>query len=156
MSHFIRGATEADAASVALRLRHCDREEVEAVTGLSPQAALLGMVSRASQAFSLCTLDGEPQGLLGVSDVYMTPGVGYVWLLFTDKLYEHRTEFLRRCRGFLPILHAHHPMLLNYVDERNETHIRWIRWMGFTIIRRVPYGAGQLPFLEFVRHQSCA
>ena len=153
---FVRGATEDDIPLVAPRLREADRNEVLAVTGVAPELSLRGMVQAADQAFALCTEDGTPQGLLGVTSVSGLEDAGYVWLLFTDALYDHRIEFLRRCREWLSILHTTHPLLLNYVDERNTVHVKWLRWLGFTILRRVPYGAEGRPFLEFVRYDECA
>ena len=43
---------------------------------------------------------------------------------------------------------------MNYVDERNTTSIRWLKHLGFVLIKRIEdYGVGKKPFYEFVRIQ---
>jgi hypothetical protein len=40
----------------------------------------------------------------------------------------------------------------NVIDERNRVHLRWLKWMGFTFVQRIPeYGVQHRPFLEFIK-----
>lgn len=49
-------------------------------------------------------------------------------------------------------MQAQTPILFNCVDQRNEVHINWLRWLGFKFVRIIPeYGIQKLPFIEFVR-----
>ena len=41
---------------------------------------------------------------------------------------------------------------MNYVDARNITSIKWLKHLGFVLIKRVEeFGVGKKPFYEFVR-----
>lgn len=62
-----------------------------------------------------------------------------------------RSQFLRECRRYLAGMEQLYPVLFNLIDERNTVHMRWLRWMGFTFIRRTTYGHEQRPFLEFIK-----
>ena len=43
-------------------------------------------------------------------------------------------------------------MIWNYVDARNVVHIKWLKWLGFTIINKHnQFGIGRIPFYEFVK-----
>jgi len=75
-----------------------------------------------------------------------------VWLVGTPGIVEHRVEFLRRSHSALETVFGSHVALFNCVDERNAAHIRWLKWLGFTFVRRREcYGVHQIPVLEFIK-----
>jgi hypothetical protein len=74
-----------------------------------------------------------------------------IWMVGTNGIVQHSKEFLRRSRALRDELHAAHPLLWNYADVRNTIHHRWLQWLDFKFIRKVPYGFEQRPFYEFGR-----
>jgi hypothetical protein len=75
-----------------------------------------------------------------------------VWLLASPGLVTIQREFMRQTRPVLDGFHASYPLLWNLVDARNEVHIRWLRYFGFTFLHLHPHvGPEGLPFYEFVR-----
>jgi len=63
-----------------------------------------------------------------------------------------RRTFLKESKAQLAKLHEQYPVLFNVVDARNEVHVRWLRYMGFTFIRKHPnWGPEGRLFYEFVR-----
>jgi len=68
-----------------------------------------------------------------------------------DDTKDKRT-FLRQSKIELRKILKEYPVLFNVVDSRNEVHVRWLQWMGFTFIKKhSEYGPEKRPFYEFVR-----
>lgn len=102
---------------------------------------------------------GRAEILFGVDPVLDTENVGVIWLVSTPVLYQYPVEFVTRSKELLDKFHERYELLTNFIDERNTRHIRWLKWMGFVILRRVDrFGAHSLPFLEFAsfRPHPCA
>jgi hypothetical protein len=59
--------------------------------------------------------------------------LGCVWLLGTDAIRYHRSEFLRRSRDVHKLLCAGCSATGNLVHRSNSLHIRWLRWLGYTL-----------------------
>lgn len=148
---FVRPAVEADIAELIPRLRKSDREEVIALTGAPPELALPGAVKYGHTTLALCTPDEAVHGLLGVNPLMGNPEVGQVWMLLSDEVFNRKHAFLRRSPVVLEALHKVFPLLTNLVDERNKAHLDWLRWLGFSFLRRVELGPFKLPFIEFAR-----
>lgn len=146
MAH-VRAYRPGDEVELAPRLRFHDLQEIEAASGRSPLDVLREGGEQSSPSCSIISQQGFVVGMFGVG-----PG-GCVWLLGTDELTRDplRRQFLRECRTYLRALHQTFPLLHNVIDERNAVHIRWLKWLGFTFIRRFPHGPKGLPFLEFAR-----
>lgn len=150
----LRPATEADCHHLAPRLRGADREEVEA-GGMEPLQALLTGLHGSTEAFVGADEDDLPVILSGLCAIPEHPLVGSVWALGSDAVRAHKLSFLRHSRALCQRFHQRHPVLMNLVDERNTAHVEWLRWMGFTFIRRWPeMGPQRLPYIEFVRLQD--
>jgi hypothetical protein len=75
---------------------------------------------------------------------------GLIWLLGSDELVRYSYVFLRQCRAWITKLHARYEILWNCVDARNEVHVRWLVWCGFTILETIEeYGVERRPFYGF-------
>ena len=104
------------------------------------------------RSWALCSSGGELAGILGTQPVQEHPELGWVWMVATPTLTAHSVEFLRSCRPALPEIFGNYETLFNYTDARNALHHRWLRWLGFSFLRRVEqYGAEGLPFIEFAK-----
>lgn len=147
---FIRPATPAEVSHVARNLRPEDEAEVRAYCGLDPAIAVPAAAANSTVLWSVCADDGEVGGIWGTQPVFGCPDIGWVWMLFTPLLWEHRWDFAINCRSYLPQAFEHYPVLTNYVDERNTLHVKWLRYMGATFTNRIErFGAEGRPFLEF-------
>jgi hypothetical protein len=156
MNRGLRPATAADVRHVATNLRPADKAEALAAAGVPAIVALAESVHHSRATWSLYAED-TVAGLLGLQDTAV-PEIGVVWMLCTPVIDRYPFTFLRDARELLPIVHRYHPIVTNQVDERNTVHIRWLRWMGFTFLRRIErWGAESRPFFEFARLQPpCA
>jgi hypothetical protein len=151
-----RPAIPGDGDWLAPRLREADRAEFLAVAGITPEAGLEDGLAAADAAWTIVSRKGERVGVFGVTG--FAPNVGLVWLLATPGILPEATTFLRNCRPVVDHLHSLYPALVNWADERNTVHHRWLKWCGFTIFGRSPrFGVAQLPFLQFgkVKHLPC-
>jgi hypothetical protein len=139
-----------DVDYLATRLRPEDEAEVRAASGLEPHAALLTSLKHTVDCRVGVDENDVPMCIGGV--VPWDEGRGVIWLLCTPEIMRHRVAFLRDSRAWVAKLQTEFPILTNAVDERNTVHIEWLKWLGFTFIRRIPdYGSERRPFLEFVR-----
>ena len=74
-----------------------------------------------------------------------------IWLMATEGLREVEKPFLKQCRELVNFLAKEHKILWNYVDCRNELHIKWLKWCGFKFLRKVNYGVLNQPFYEIIK-----
>jgi len=138
-------------ALVEQHLRWEDRREIEQGTGMgAPDVMVHGYVN-SDPCFYARTVGDEPVCLFGVVPYPGLPGVGAVWLLGTDMISQVPGQFLRVSRGWIRLMMRRYSVLENRADSRNETHIRWLQWVGFSFISEEPFGPFSLPFLEFVK-----
>ena len=150
----VRTAVPDDAESLAPRLRGADRNEIHAVLGNIDAVAWLrqGIVV-STPCLAVTDQSGLLLALFGANPG--EHGEGRVWLLGTPELFLHRFAAGRVSKHWLAILHAHYKVLWNYVDERNEAHVRWLRWCGFELTHRIEdFGVEHRPFYRFEKRDG--
>ena len=149
--YFIREALMEDASTIAPHLRDADKNEITASSGPNHVTAILYSIL-SSDAWTVCLPDGTPICIYGVGDD--TVGGGIPWMVGTDEMVKHRKALIRDAREWIDgQLQYHFPLLHNYVDGRNTTHIKWLHHMGF-IVTDVPEYIGvdpEVPFHSFYR-----
>jgi hypothetical protein len=147
----IREARVADAVALAPRLREADRRECIANTGITPEFILPHSVATPGSTWAL-EANGECIGLFGVDTVFGHPQFGIIWMVTSDEILKHRRQLLRDTPVLLDKIHQTYPLLGNHVDARNTVHIRWLKWLGFSMLRVLPeFGAERRPFIEFAK-----
>lgn len=151
----VRPATVEDAHFLATRLRPADIAELEAGGGTTPLQALLQGVEWGTETLTGVTPEGTPFCMFGVGDT-PDPLVGSIWLLGTEVVRRFPLGFNRHVMRLLPRFHQRYPVLMNCVHEANAVHIEWLRFHGFSFLRRIHHPATGDPFLEFARLRQCA
>lgn len=129
---YLDGALDRDLVRVARDLRPEDRREVE-TCGRDPLVAM--REARAIGETRSIVLGDEAIAVFG-----WAPN-GYIWLLATEEILDHRMAFLRGSLAF--INHFPHK-LWTFADIRNKEHIRWLEWLGFSaegcrLVQGVPF-----------------
>ncbi|HWU70748.1 MAG TPA: hypothetical protein VN017_05280 [Pseudoxanthomonas sp.] len=97
-------------------------------------------------------VDGKPVCMFGVSPFSILSGMGAAWMIGSKELnrLSVQKELLRLSRPVVASMRDQFPALLyNFVDQRNTSAIRWLRWLGFQFDDPIPYGVDGLPFLPF-------
>lgn len=152
----VRKADIRDVFYIHDKLRAVDNYEILAASGLAPLEALLEGFRRNKENYCI-TKDDLPIAIGGVA-VAQDGFEAYPWLLATDELVRHQHFFLRVSKPFVQDMLLRYPKLRNYAYARNTVHIKWLKWLGFTITRTVDdYGYLELPFVEFqMERKPCA
>ena len=154
---FVRLATPADISYVANNLRQADADEVRAATGMDARLVLPSQAAGREILAAGLRHNDRAEILYGVDPWPDTDTVGVIWMLSTPEIYDHPVEFVVMTQRELARFHERYELLTNFIDARNERHIKWLSWMGFKFIQRVEsFGAEGRPFIEFARYKPCA
>jgi len=147
MAHY-RKATEKDVQELSEKMREADAIEVMASNGLTPLEALT-QGFELSESLAIIHKD-ELIGMFGVAKI--GDDIGSPWMLGSDKIPEIKKDLLTQALDWVVETNKQYPLLVNYVDARNKVAIRWLKYLGFNFVRKIPYhGTGRVPFYEFVR-----
>ena len=147
-SHF-KLTTLEDIKYLAPRLRQEDKQEILAGSGLTPYEALLIGFKNSVVVFTIFNPKNKPVGIFGINNY--EKDIGVIWLLATKDLAKIQIAFLKECREVIKFLNTKYKILWNFVDCRNQLHIKWLKWCGFKFIRRLNRGVLQKPFYEIIR-----
>ena len=142
MSKYIHPITIKAAVEVASNLRPDDRREVEEGHGLDPLVELVKEAHRGSSVY-FTVPNGKTAGMAGVNEG------GAVWMLCTSAIEEYPITFVREARRWVES--RPEPLLWNIVDERNEVHLKLLKFLGFKFLRKISHGPIKLSFIEFCR-----
>ena len=142
--------------TVAQSMRQSDRDEIWASSLTTPYEALDASLSFSPMAWT-ATLDGVPFCMFGVAAASPLCKHGIPWMLGSPQIEKNAVGFLRRSKACLTNVTQHYKVLSNYVDARNLTAIRWLKWMGFTLRPPIPHGPFNLLFhpFEFKESVTC-
>ncbi len=145
-------ADAANAAEVSRGLRLCDYNELYAATGRNPMEVVM-------ESFRATPGDcyvfryrgtGRPVSIFGCGAG--SKGTGVPWMVSTPDVKHCAREVIVLGNRYTNMWQNKYPLLVNYVDARNEASMRWLKALGYSFIRlHEHYGAARIPFYEFVR-----
>ena len=138
----IRQASLDDVPDIACNLLPDDYREIVEGAGLNPVLSI-SLDLHTTECVVFVT---EKQGLLGIGGV--SPD-GCIWMHCTPAVKEIPLLFCKVARKWLD--QYTHPVLFNYADIRNTTHLKLLKHLGFKFLRLIPFGPNNLYFVEFVR-----
>jgi hypothetical protein len=147
-----KGPTDGEIA--VLSLREDDVRELE-ITGTSRWTALSRAVSISEWVKTLRSDTGVILAVVGLTKVSET--IGSPWAVGTDRMMNsiYLWKCLEKSKEIINLMHMKYPTLSGGVDVRNETHVRWLMAVGFTVYtdRPIPVGSGMLyPFVKESRY----
>jgi hypothetical protein len=153
----IRDSVESDALLLAPKLREADLEELDAATHLSPFEVLHTGWYLGAPCRTFLSEEGEVVGMFGVTPLPDHPMIagpqqkrGLIWCLSSPELFNMRKYFMQNCRIEISKMCEAYNKVFNYVYEKNTTHIRWIKAMGFNMSPNpTPFGRLKKPFYYF-------
>jgi hypothetical protein len=145
-------AIESDIDYIAPRLREPDLQEIKALGDFSPKEALTVSYFGSKPSCYTAIGQGVPVAMFGVVPFEENERWGSIWLLGTNDITDEiPISFLKWTKRFFPILTEPYDMVCNIVDKRNEVHVKWIKWLGFSFIRELKHGPENRTFYEFAR-----
>lgn len=151
MIDYARPATLDDVEYVAEHMREEDIEEAGAF-GLPPLEALTIGFNNSNICQTLLTPDGTPCAIAGISPSTIHPTWGAIWMLGTHHIEEVPITFIRHSRKAIKALFeaTEYDAFFNYTYARNTVHHKWLKWCGFTFLRKVELPPFDQEFFEFV------
>lgn len=144
----IQPVTQKDVNELIKHMRKADREEIWAAMHQTPEEAL-SLCLLASRKTHVGLVDGKVICIFGVGSVHLLSTTGVPWMLATYELDKHARGFLRKSKPVVMKMLSGYTLLRNHVDARNRAAIRWLQWLGFTLLPPEPYGADRLLFYPF-------
>lgn len=136
----IRPTEPGDARTLYENLRLSDFAECLAYGKPDMLAGIEDSVRRSPMCWT-AFIDGELAAILGCGVISLMGGVGSPWMLGTPVLDRHSRVLVRETPVYIGRMLNAFPHLLNYVHTDNVTSKRWLRRLGFTLHKAVPYGA---------------
>jgi len=146
----VRASTQSDIDYLEHNLRREDAEEVLASHGSTREALQYGL-DKSDECWTFLVRNTEEiAGIYGVASIDQLTAAP--WLLTTPAIQKVWIPFLRGSRKWVEETNKKYPILFNAVDADYKVAIKWLRFVGFTFIRKHErWGVGNKPFLEFVR-----
>lgn len=141
-------ANTEDVLYVGEHMRQADREEGRAATGIPAQSAL-HLTVLGSKMTLAGLADGIPVCVFGLGHASIISEIARPWLVGTDEIEHYQFAFLRHNKAIVHGWAADHYLLENWVDARHEASIRWLRWLGFNILPKEPFGPFKMNFHRF-------
>jgi len=141
-------AKRSDVAHVMANLRKEDFQEGLALKGFDIRPWFVENYSQGT-TYVMLTRDNEPGGLMGVDPVGKDEGL--IWMVATPALIDHQFEFLKYSRKWIDEACRPYEAVGNLVHAKNEVHLKWLQWCGFTFLRKVNAGPFNEEFYEFMR-----
>jgi len=131
---------EPTAEDIDYLAEHLRAEDVREVRTLKPDADIRDTLQEAwdeSQITRVVRKDGKPVVIFGsgpTEDVIASVGASAadIWLLGTDDIKLNKMSFLKLSMKVIKEIARPYDYLWNVVDPRNELHIRWLEWLGFS------------------------
>jgi hypothetical protein len=126
-----RPAAPQDAHELAPRLRSADVDALVA-TGAGPPFKVLWEAIEKSEWAATATLDDEVIACFGVRRFSVIGLMAAPWLLCTPAVMFFPKELLRAARGIVSEMLWESPILVQVVDIRDVSALRFLRALGFT------------------------
>lgn len=128
-------------------LRPRDRAEISAAWG-DPSAAMAKCL--AESFYARIAFHGmEPLAMYGLAPMSMLAGHARAWCFGTQAIDRHPFAFARASRLAIYALFGHCSLLTNIIDKNDKVAVRWVHWLGGSVLDREFTHAG-LTFRQFV------
>ena len=139
-------------AIASMKLRESDRLEAEAFAGVPANDGLV-LGCQASEFVWVVKEDGDIIAVFGLWAQHSQWGMP--WFLATDRVYVHKTKWLRLSKEWRDQLLKRRKYLTNYVSSAHTEAIRWLEWLGFTVDRNkeFTFSKPNVTFYQFFAHR---
>ena len=133
----------------SIKLRPADEQELVTATGLSVVDGLKESINHSTWT-GVIEDEGKIIMLYGLAT---SEWFGIPWMMCTDEAYRYQYSLVKWGKEIVAEMLNQTPYLSNIVDARNEVHIKWLKWMGFTFTGN-EFEINGYPFLHFVMRRE--
>ena len=134
---------------IADNMRGEDAAEVWAASHHTPLESLLASWAASEFCTVALSAEGEPLVMFGLVRRDLVSDRGVIWMLGADTSRAHKKEFLLQTPKVISQMLLVCRRLHNMVHSKNRASLRWLRWLGFTILPPRPHGPDGELFHEF-------
>ena len=145
--------TVEDVATILPVVRQADIDEISEALGIPMEEALVDAITGSLNARKI-VVDGLIVAVFGDAVHSILGSIGVPWLISTVHVEKHARAFLKVCKPEVQGMLTRHQHLVNYVDARNTSAIRWLKWLGFSFGPAAPYGHRRFPFHPFTLNRE--
>lgn len=142
-----------DIAQILPIVRQADIDEITEALGVPMEEALLEAFTGSLNAKKI-VVDGKVVAVFGDAVHSILGSIGVPWLISTVHVEQHARAFLKVCKPEVQGMLTRHQHLVNFVDARNTSAIRWLKWLGFSFGPAEPYGARGFLFHSFTLNRE--
>lgn len=148
-------ATLDHAHAIAAHARKADTDELWTQARATPYQSMRKGI-KLTRSATTALMDGEPIAMFGVTPISLLKGWGIPWMVGSTLMdgMAVKRGLLRDARRYFVMWQQGYTFLLNFVDDRNTQAIRWLEWLGFTVLDPQPHGFDGLPFRTFYWRQT--
>ena len=134
--------------AIAADMRQADADEVWASNHHTPIEALMDGW-KISDRSVIVMVNDEPCVMIGLVIRDILSGAGIPWLLGTENALKYKRHFLTQVPAVINEMLTVCPRLFNYVHVENTISIKWLKRIGFTLDKPLPYGRDNELFHKF-------
>lgn len=113
-----------------IKLCESDAREIEAATGLDPNA---GLVRSAYVSDWVEVIEEDDGSIIGAIGLALERSLAVPWYVHTDAVDKYKLLVAIHSKRFIRRMRRKGLPLLNFVDQRNTNAIKWLKWLGFTV-----------------------
>ena len=143
-----RATNQADINTLIENIREEDRREIISKTG---KESIKETLVEGWLLADYCNSFFKGDSLIGIYGVVASDArdIGSPFMLLTNEIKSTPIGFLRHCKEKVSDMEKNYKVLFNYIDSRNELHLRWLKWLGFEIINEKIFN--KVPFYGFFK-----
>jgi len=114
-------------------IRDADKEEVIAKTGKQDFKKVIVQGWLMADTCKTVLVDNKVAFVYGIVESDHKD-IGSPFMLATPLISKIKIPLIKNCRQRVYEMEQKYKMLFNYIDSRNDLHLRFIKWCGFEII----------------------
>lgn len=140
----VRKSTFEDVLYLKDRLRKSDVEELKLLKS-TPYQSLSNSYYFSEQCYT-AFLNNKPAAMFGAGRIFKDSDkkIASIWLMSTDEILLHKTEFLRKTKSYIEKFKNDYDILINVIDIKNHITIKWLKWLGFKFGKPFKVSGGEL------------
>lgn len=145
---------------LAKNIRKADADEMWAQAGWRAEEGVVFSFEQSDEVYTVIDAD-EPDDVpllmfgLGRSHDIIDSQNRSIWLLGTERAKLIKKRFVKECAAYMITMAAGYTVY-NFVLSTNHESLRWLKWLGFTIMEAKPHGWLKKPFHYVERTVPCA
>jgi hypothetical protein len=149
MSSFcVKEGNDQDVYSLVGRLRQADKDELFATNGQDPDKTLVESWQASKYRRVMIY---EKQVICAMGIVEFNQDIGIPWLLGSDEISSAKRQFLKGVKEGIDFASSKYRYLINFIDIRQSSAIRYFTWMGCKFEEPKPFGFENRLFTMFIK-----